>query len=657
MKLRNKVMVILIVTVLLSMAGSGVFFFQQYKSAFQQSVFRTIDAAAKANAETLSNYLSTQHEIAKHIADMLPKEAVEYKDYLWIESYLGGHFKDFTFFNNGFFFLDTHGTLLADYPPHPELRGKNFSNRPYFQRTMATKKGVIGQPYRSARTGKGVLTFTSYLTARDGTPLGVVGCSTRLAEDKLFSELLSRTIGQSGYIYVFDKSRLMILHPKTERILTRDVPLGANILFDKAIEGFEGVGETVNSKGKKMLAAFRQIPGTDWIVASQLPAAEAYAPLWKSQKVFILFIVLGSIVAACCGLVFVHRSLRELNTLEKVTADLATPETSTVDISTSLRADISKLDPLLGHPEFGSLAKTIAGLYEKLGLSLVESRQMTTELDAAYQKLKATQSQILQQEKLASVGQLAAGVAHEINNPMGFITSNLASLKRYQDKLAAYIAQLEEWLQGEGSEEILLQLQAFKKKQKIDYVLEDINDLIAESSEGAVRVRDIVQNLKSFSRVDQTELTDADLNECLESTLAIAMNEIKYKATVVKDFGSLPPIPCYPQQLNQVFLNILVNAAQAIEEKGEIKITTRVDQNKVVVAISDNGSGIPVDIKDKIFEPFFTTKEVGKGTGLGLSISFDIIKEHQGQIWIESEEGQGTTFIIELPLEREGVTS
>jgi len=163
-----------------------------------------------------------------------------------------------------------------------------------------------------------------------------------------------------------------------------------------------------------------------------------------------------------------------------------------------------------------------------------------------------------------------------------------------------------------------------------------------------------VQNLKSFSRVDQTEFTPSDINACLESTLAIAMNEIKYKATVEKDFAELPLLPCYPQQLNQVFLNILVNAAQAIEDSGEIKITTRVDQDKVVVAISDNGPGIPAEIKDKIFEPFFTTKEVSKGTGLGMSISFDIIKDHQGQIRIESTVGQGTTFVIELPLEREG---
>jgi len=374
----------------------------------------------------------------------------------------------------------------------------------------------------------------------------------------------------------------------------------------------------------------------------------------KNQRIFILFIFIGSLFAALFGLFFVHRSMRDLDTLEAATATLAIPEKSTIDIDKVLATETDKLKPLAGHPEFGSLSNTISELYSRLGRSLSETQQMAGELDDAYQQLKATQSQILQQEKMASVGQLAAGVAHEINNPMGFITSNLSTLKRYQEKLTTYLQQLEEWLKEQASPETLEQQKELKKKQKIAYVLDDIEDLIEESNDGAIRVRDIVQNLKSFSRVDQTEFTPADINECLESTLAIAMNEIKYKASVEKDFGELPLLPCYPQQLNQVFLNILVNAAQAIEEKGEIKIKTRAENGNVVITISDNGSGIPDDIKEKIFEPFFTTKDVGQGTGLGMSISYDIIKEHDGQIKIDSEAGQGTTFTIELPLGREG---
>ncbi len=652
MKLRTKAMIILVVMVLLAMGGSGLFFIQQFKVAYRHSVFQAIDAVAKNNAESLGNFLHRQHAIATHIAKKLPVDAVELNDRLWIEEYFASHTKDFSFFNNGYFFLDMNGILKVDYPAHPELHGKDYSFRPYFQATLAAGKGVIGEPYRSSRSGRGVLTYTTLFKNRDGKPLGIVCCSTKLEDDEILSKIRHRKIGETGYSYVFDKNRLMILHPKNERMLTSDVPVGANKMFDAAIEGFEGTAVTVNSKGTKMLVAFRAVPGSNWIVASQLPAKEAFAILVKNQRIFTIFIFIGSLIAALVGIFFVHRGLRDLDTLEAVTSNLAIPNQQ--DDNFNIAAEIDKLKPLSNHPEFGPLTNTIGQLYGQLGHSLSETQQMAGELDDAYQQLKATQSQILQQEKMASVGQLAAGVAHEINNPMGFITSNLSTLKRYQEKLTLYLQQLEEWLKEQASPEILEQQKELKKKQKITYILEDIEDLIEESNDGAVRVRDIVQNLKSFSRVDQTEFTPADINECLESTLAIAMNEIKYKATVEKDFGELPPLPCYPQQLNQVFLNILVNAAQAIEEKGEIKIKTRTENEKVVITISDNGSGIPDDIKEKIFEPFFTTKDVGQGTGLGMSISYDIIKEHDGQIKIDSEAGQGTTFTIELPLGREG---
>ncbi len=652
MKLRTKAMIILVVTVMLAMGGSGLFFFQKFKVAYRHSIFQAVDAVAKNSAELLGNYLNRQHAIAIHIAKKLPVEAVELNDRLWVAEYFATHTKDFSFFNNGYYFLDMNGILLVDYPSHPQLHGEDYSFRPYFQATMAAGQGVIGQPYRSSRSGKGVLTFTTLIKSHDGKTLGMVGCSTRLEDDEILIKVRNRKIGETGYSYVFDKNRLMILHPKDERMLTSDVPVGANKMFDAAIEGFEGTAETVNSKGIKMLVAFRSVPGSNWIVASQLPAKEAFAILAENQRIFVVYILIGSIVAAFVGLFFVHRSMRDLDTLEAVTSDLAIPDQRDGDFD--ITAETDKLKPLSNHPEFGPLSNTISQLYNRLGRSLSETQQMAGELDDAYQQLKATQSQVLQQEKMASVGQLAAGVAHEINNPMGFITSNLSTLKRYQDRLISYLEQLETWLQGEGSPDILEQQQKLKKKQKIAYILEDIFDLIEESNEGAVRVREIVQNLKSFSRVDQTEFTPADINKCLESTLAIAMNEIKYKATVEKDFGELPLLPCYPQQLNQVFLNILVNAAQAIEGKGEIKIKTWTENKNVVITISDNGPGIPEEIREKIFEPFFTTKDVGEGTGLGMSISYDIIKEHRGQIKVASKAGQGTTFTIELPLDREG---
>ncbi len=272
------------------------------------------------------------------------------------------------------------------------------------------------------------------------------------------------------------------------------------------------------------------------------------------------------------------------------------------------------------------------------------------ELDRAYQQLKQTQSRMLQREKMASIGQLAAGVAHEINNPMGFIGSNLRSLGKYVGKLSAYIGTLEELIKKDAPQ-LWQQLEPVRKKAKIDYLVEDSEDLIEESLDGAERVRKIVLNLKSFSHVDAAEEQLADINKCLEDTINIAWNEIKYKATLERRFGEVPKILCNPQELNQVFMNILVNAAQAIEKEGQIIVTTGVEREMLKIEISDNGSGIPAEIRDQIFEPFFTTKEVGKGTGLGMSISYEIIQKHGGEIQLESEVGRGTRFTIKLPLE------
>ena len=274
----------------------------------------------------------------------------------------------------------------------------------------------------------------------------------------------------------------------------------------------------------------------------------------------------------------------------------------------------------------------------------------TAELKSAYEKLQDTQVQLLQQEKMASVGQLAAGVAHEINNPLGFITSNINSLKSYLDKLLKLISFQSELIASTSSEELNTQLQQQRKKMKIDYIIEDLEELLEESLDGAERVKKIVQDLKTFSRVDAADCSAIDINECLENTLNIVNNELKYKATIRKDFADIPTTYCYPQQLGQVFLNLLVNAGHAIEEQGEIVIRTWQENDLIQISVSDTGQGIPAEIINRVFEPFFTTKEVGKGTGLGLSISYEIIKKHQGEFHVESVPGEGTTCTIQLPI-------
>ncbi len=290
----------------------------------------------------------------------------------------------------------------------------------------------------------------------------------------------------------------------------------------------------------------------------------------------------------------------------------------------------------------------------KKNQELEESRknvQLTLErLGAAYEELKTTQAKILQQEKMASIGQLAAGVAHEINNPMAFIASNLGTLDKYIRRLKDFIRAQAEAIKSIKATEAIEKLEKKRKELKLDYTIDDIDLLVKESRDGSERVQKIVRELNRFSRVDDAEYKDTNINECMESSINIVGNELQHKATLHKDYGNLPPTKCYPQKLNQVFINLLINAIQAIEKKGKIKIKTWEKDGLIWVTVSDTGCGIPRENQSKIFEPFFTTKEVGKGTGLGLSISYEIMQRHKGEISFESKEGKGTTFTIRMPV-------
>jgi two-component system, NtrC family, sensor kinase len=298
----------------------------------------------------------------------------------------------------------------------------------------------------------------------------------------------------------------------------------------------------------------------------------------------------------------------------------------------------------------GAFSEAFNSMVTSLATARDELTERNRQLADTCEELKMTQSQLLQQEKMASIGQLAAGVAHEINNPIGFVKSNLGCLGRYGEKLAAYFAASEPLL-ASVPPELQEQLAQLHKKYSIKIILEDLPDLIKESSEGTERVRKIVQDLKNFSRVDRAEFEAADLNAGLESTLSIVWSELKYKATIEKEFGELPPVWCNMGQLNQVFVNLLINASQAIAQQGTISVSTRAVGDEVRITIRDTGCGMAPEIVSRIFEPFFTTKDVGKGTGLGLSIVYDIIvNKHQGAIDVSSEPGVGTEFAITLPV-------
>ncbi len=286
------------------------------------------------------------------------------------------------------------------------------------------------------------------------------------------------------------------------------------------------------------------------------------------------------------------------------------------------------------------------------------------ELEKTNRRVRETQAYLIQSEKMASIGQLAAGIAHEINNPMAYVVGNSHSLAEYVDSMTKMMGVYHEHVMhmasngnpscAEQAERIL----AMRNELDIDHICSDVHDLLADSQEGMGRVLRIVQNLRTFSRIDQAdEVSPFDLNAGIKSTVAIANYELKDKAQVTTELGEIPEIYCHSGQINQVILNMLVNAAQAIAsqgrgEMGTIVIRTRLEGDNVVCTIADDGPGIAPENLTRIFDPFFTTKPVGQGTGLGLHISYDIIvRRHRGQLRVESEPGKGATFTIKIPID------
>ncbi len=298
-----------------------------------------------------------------------------------------------------------------------------------------------------------------------------------------------------------------------------------------------------------------------------------------------------------------------------------------------------------------------AMLEQKVEERTHELNESNQELNITLEDLKQAQSQLVESEKMASLGQLTAGIAHEINNPINFVTSNVSPLKRDINMMFDAIELIESvGLSDLPAAEKQKKIAEYKEELDFDYLTVEINHLLKGINEGASRTAEIVKGLKIFSRLDEDDLKKADINEGLESTMVIANNLLNNKIKVVKEYGELPLVECYPGKLNQVFLNMISNAAYAVQKKfgnelgGELAIITTRDAENVFIKIKDNGIGMDMQMQKKIFDPFFTTKDVGEGTGLGLSISYNTIKKHNGVIKVNSVPGEGTEFILQIPI-------
>jgi len=296
------------------------------------------------------------------------------------------------------------------------------------------------------------------------------------------------------------------------------------------------------------------------------------------------------------------------------------------------------------------LEQTQRRLEEKVDERTEEVNKKNEALELTLDELKEAQTQLVEQEKMASLGQLTAGVAHEINNPITFVSGNITPLKRDISEMMEILKGYEDEVKAQGLETQFNRITELKDELDYTFLIEEIKQLLEGISEGAERTAEIVRGLRNFSRLDEDVLKLANVNQGIESTLLLLRSELKDRVEIVKDMPEMPDIMCYPGKLNGVYMNILTNARQAIEGKGKIYITTRHLGNKVTISIRDTGPGMPEEVQKRIFEPFFTTKDVGFGTGLGLSITYGAIELHKGKISVNSVMGEGTEFLIEIPL-------
>lgn len=437
----------------------------------------------------------------------------------------------------------------------------------------------------------------------------------------------------------------VIYNQSVEGILLANIPLETIHSGQIDIEVLDGLmievvkdSHTIATFGKQAVGTKQIRPWQDADVSFNFTVDEAYRNDALSTLVIqlgsyiILAIVLTTLLAYIYGYRYFVKPILALSHL-----------TSSIDKGNEPQA----LQENLRFHEFSNLFKQFNSMSEEVAKREQALKQSYEQLSNTNKELKQSESQLVQSEKMASIGVLAAGVAHEINNPIGFIRSNLEVLEDYFNDIEKYYHEFNNNLVSDEDKENHKKL---AKKYELEFLFADSPPLIKSSISGVDRVTEIVKSLKTFARIDQPEKARIDINEGLSATLNMVHNELKYCCKVHVDLQSLPQVNAFPGKLNQVFMNLLINAGQAIEGKGDIFVRSFIKQDYIVIEIEDTGSGIEAESLAQIFTPFYTSKPVGEGTGLGLSISHQIIEQHDGKITVKSEVGKGSCFSVHIPI-------
>jgi signal transduction histidine kinase len=482
----------------------------------------------------------------------------------------------------------------------------------------------------------------------------------RLLKTELKEKIARQQIGPNGYLWVIDSIG--------DYVVSRDrLQDGENILDMTDINGKLFIREiirqarrlmpgetytynyTIKELGKRnyssKIGVFTYNSDWDWIIAACADYDDFLKGLKAMQRhifrITFFFIILGILIAYSFASIIAN----PISQLEKIANHAAGGNLDAVIDKRIMRQ----------NDEIGRLAQSFAVMITNLKNKIRQIEESRAELVKANQNLKDMQSQLLQSEKLSAIGHLAAGVAHEVNNPLGFISGNIEILSQYSRNLivllniAEKINMAVEEKDLDRAKRLLNDFQEKRTSGNIDFISDDTLALLNETKDGIERIKNIVKQLRTFARADTDIMSPENVATMMENALALVWNEIKYKITVTRDYHPTPPILCNHQKITQVFVNLLINAAQAIRDKGFIRIKITSAKQNVIVQITDTGEGIPEENMQKIFNPFFTTKDPGVGTGLGLSISYDIIKQHNGDIGVVSRVGEGTTFTLSFP--------
>ncbi|HWQ62633.1 MAG TPA: ATP-binding protein [Negativicutes bacterium] len=540
----------------------------------------------------------------------------------------------------------------------------NIGDREHFRvhRDYDSERVFVSKPVYGRASGRWSIQMTRRVNKPDGSFGGVVVVSV---DPYYFSEFYKQVdLGRNASVYLVGRDGIVRARQSGANIAAGQDITGDPVLEMMLLNDSGQYRATSRVDGITRLNSYRALHAYPLAVVVGVEEAAVLESLRERMDRYypvIGMINFGIVVAMLMLLKFIARQkeneadLRQARELLEARVEQRTQELS------ALNEELTAMNQehVAMNEELNTTNQELWNEVAERRRAEDQLRRKNEELVNAYSEVKTIQVQAFQQDKMASIGQLAAGVAHEINNPMAFIISNLESLRDYLGRLTRYIALQDETVTGlvdgrkksgrDAAATLVSRVADARQSLKIDYVIHDVESLISETMEGATRVKDIVQDLKGFARVE-SENKPANINDGLESAINIVWNEMKYKAALEKDFGELPLTKCNIGQLNQVFMNILMNAAQAIDKWGEIRVKTWVEGGDIFVSIADTGCGISPQILNRIYEPFFTTKEVGKGTGLGLSVSYDIVKKHGGYIAVDSEPGKGTTFTICIPV-------